>query len=74
MKDSGFPMAAKLYQTGLLRTERQRELLQPRSHRIKETPGVVLVLKSVTDTRTLQACWMLRWPSSQRQVSAFVVS
>ena len=39
-------MAAKLNQTGLLRMERQRELLQPRAHRIKKATGVALVLEA----------------------------
>jgi hypothetical protein len=42
-------VASKLDQAGLLRIERQRELLQPLAHRIPEAPGVRLVLKANDD-------------------------
>ena len=38
--------AAELDQPGLLRMQRQRELLQPLAHRIQEAPGVALVLEA----------------------------
>src|SRR5829696_3496292 len=42
----GRSTAAKLNHTGLVRMERQHELLKPRTHRIKETSSVVLMLKA----------------------------
>ena len=42
-------MATKLDQAGLLRIERQRELLHPLAHRIVEAPGVRLVLEANDD-------------------------
>ena len=39
-------MAAELEQAGLVRMERQRELLQPRTHRVPEALGVRLVLEA----------------------------
>ena len=42
-------MAAKLDQAGLLRIERQRELLHPLAHYFPEAPGVSLVLKPNDD-------------------------
>ena len=42
-------VAAELDQAGLVRIERQRELLQPLAHRIPETPGVSPVLKPNDD-------------------------
>jgi hypothetical protein len=42
-------MAAKLEQAGLLRMQRQCELLQPVAHRIPEASGVTLVLKTNDD-------------------------
>ena len=39
-------MAAELDQAGRLRMERQRERLKPRTHRIEETTGVLLVLEA----------------------------
>src|SRR5262245_66605186 len=38
--------AAKLDQAGLVRMKRQRKLLQPLAHLVKETPGVGFVLES----------------------------
>ena len=38
--------AAELDQAGLVRIERQRELLEPLAHIVPETPGVRLVLKA----------------------------
>ena len=38
--------AAELDQAGLVRMQRQRELLQPLTHRIPEAPGVGLVLET----------------------------
>src|SRR6478736_7006921 len=46
---SVYRMATKLDQAGLLRIERQRELLQPLAHYIPEAPGVSLVLKPNDD-------------------------
>ena len=42
----GRRMAAELDQSGLVRMQRQRELLQPLAHRVPEAPGVALVLKA----------------------------
>ena len=42
-------MAAKLNQAGLVRMQRQRELLQPFAHRFPEAPGVRLVLEADDD-------------------------
>src|SRR5271157_1683586 len=42
----GRRMAAKLDQAGLVRMKLQSELLEPRSHRIEETAGVVLMLEA----------------------------
>jgi len=39
-------VAAELDQAGRLRMERQRERLKPRTHRIEETTGVLLVLEA----------------------------
>jgi hypothetical protein len=39
-------LAAELDQAGLLRMERQSERLKPRTHRIEETTGVLLVLET----------------------------
>src|SRR3954453_22036485 len=41
--------AAELDQAGLVRMQRQRELLQPRAHRVPEAPGVGLVLEADHD-------------------------
>ncbi len=38
--------AAKLDQAGLVRVERQRELLEPLAHIVPEAPGVSLVLEA----------------------------
>src|SRR6185436_20778261 len=46
---SGRRMATKLDQTGLVRMERQRELLEPSLHRVPEAPGVRLVLEANND-------------------------
>ena len=39
-------MATKLDQAGLVRVERQRELLKPHTHCIEEATGVVLMLEA----------------------------
>ena len=39
-------MAAKLNQSGLVRVQRQRELLQPLAHCVPEGAGVTLMLKA----------------------------
>ena len=44
-------VAAKLDQAGLVRMQRQRELLQPLAHRVPEAPGVGLVLEADDDDR-----------------------
>jgi CheY-like chemotaxis protein len=46
---SGRRMAAELEQAGLVRMERQRELLQPRTHRVSEAVSVRLVLEADDD-------------------------
>ena len=43
---SGRREAAELDQAGLVRMQRQRELLQPRAHRVPEAPGIGLVLEA----------------------------
>jgi hypothetical protein len=42
-------MAPELEQAGIVRMERQRELLQPRTHRVPEAMGVRLVLEADDD-------------------------
>src|SRR5262249_3438365 len=49
LRSSGHRMAAKLDQAGLVRVQRQRELLQPFAHRFPEAPGVRLVLETDDD-------------------------
>jgi hypothetical protein len=43
---SGCRAAAELDQAGLVRMQRQRELLKPRPHRLEEPTGVGLVLEA----------------------------
>src|SRR4051812_40603941 len=46
---SGRSKAAKLDQAGLVRMQRQRELLQPRAHVVPEAPGIGLMLEADHD-------------------------
>jgi hypothetical protein len=46
LRSVGRRMAAKLDQAGLVRMQRQRELLQPFAHRFPEAPSVGLVLEA----------------------------
>src|SRR5262245_25690287 len=46
LRSSGHRMAAKLDQAGLFRMQRQRELLQPFTHRVPEAPGVTFMLET----------------------------
>jgi hypothetical protein len=44
-------LAAELDQAGPSRMERQSERLKPRTHRIEETTGIVLVLEAGNQDR-----------------------
>src|SRR5262249_2231392 len=46
LRSSSRRKAAKLDQAGLFRMQRQRELLQPFTHRVPEAPGVTFMLET----------------------------